>query len=63
MCGSLIEYHCLMRKFTDEQVEHLRLILEKEYDQEISIETAALVAHNLYELYDVLTNIARKLVQ
>ena len=50
-----------MQKFTDEQVEELREILEVEFNKPVSPEEACMAAHNLYELYDTLSDIHKKL--
>lgn len=43
-----------MRKFTNEQLEELRLIMQDEFQKDFSIETASLAANNLFELFDLL---------
>ena len=43
-----------MRKFTDEQLEELRLILQDEFKKDFSIENASLAANSLFELFDLL---------
>jgi len=63
MFSSASDYHCIMRKFTDEQVKQMQVVMQAEYEEKITIEDAAMAMHNLHELYDVLCEVARKTVQ
>ena len=51
---SIFEYYGFMRKFTDQQIEGLQVIMECEFGKPFSIETAALAANNLYEIFDLM---------
>lgn len=45
-----------MRKFNDVQFEQLRKIMEKEFNQYISTQTAILAATNIYDLFELFKN-------